>query len=98
MLGGGCAAVQNGTYPTLRQTDVRIHWLMVRYRNAADFSALTPEEQHRANAAYAEYQTAFTQALQDAHGNYDAPTPDNVKALANNLIEVVSAIPLSTYP
>jgi hypothetical protein len=92
---GGCATTNSANYPTLKQTQLNVSWPMTRYRNAADFGKLTLEEKDRMNAAYAAYQSAFNQALQAAGGNYDAPTPDNVKALANQVIQVLSSIPLS---
>jgi hypothetical protein len=91
---GGCASTQSGTYPTLKQTQINVSPYMTRYRNAAAFGALTLGEKERMNAAYARYQSAFNQALQAAGGNYNAPTPDNVKAQANELIRVLSSIPL----
>jgi len=91
---GGCSSTQSGTYPTLKQTQINVSPLMTRYRNAAAFGALTLGEKERMNAAYARYQAAFNQALQAAGGDENAPTPDNVKARANELIRVLSSIPL----
>ena len=66
---------------------------MTRFRNAEVWGRLTRGEKERGNAAYSNYKTAFDAALQAANGNYNAPTPDNVKALANEAIRVLSAIP-----
>jgi hypothetical protein len=66
---------------------------MTWYRNAASAGRLTLNERERVNAAYAEYKAAFDEALRVANNNYDAPTPENVKALANEVIRVISAIP-----
>jgi len=66
---------------------------MTGYRNAAAAGRLTLGERERVNAAYANYQVAFNEALQAAQNDYDAPTPNNVKALANEVIRVTSAIP-----
>jgi hypothetical protein len=78
---------------TLKQTDVRISWLMTHYRDAAAFGKLTLGERERVNTAYAAYEPAFKAALQQAGGNYRTPTPENVKAVANELIQVISSIP-----
>jgi len=86
----GCSSPN---YPTLKQTQINVSWPMTRYRNAAAAGRLTLGERERVNAAYADYQAAFNEAVHTAKKNYDAPTPDNVKALANEVIRVISAIP-----
>ncbi len=91
---GGCGTIVSGVYPTLKQTEVRVSWPMTRYRTAAGFGGLTLAEKERMNTAYVAYQAAFDQALQAAGGNYDAPTPENVKARANELLDVLAGIPL----
>ncbi len=60
---------------------------------AASAGNLTLGGRERVNAAYAQYRTVFDQAPAAAHGNYEAPTPDSVKALANEVIGTISAIP-----
>ncbi|HWX20519.1 MAG TPA: hypothetical protein VN578_11530 [Candidatus Binatia bacterium] len=90
VLLSGCSSPN---YPTLKQTQIHVSWPMTGYRNASYAGRLTLGEKERVNAAYAEYQGAFDKALQAAHGNYDAPTPDNVKVLAYEVIRVISAIP-----
>ena len=65
---------------------------MTRYRNVSAFGGLTTAEKQRAESAYSSYQSAFNQALQAAHGDYNAPTPENVKEEANELITVLAAI------
>jgi hypothetical protein len=80
-------------YPTLKQTRIRVSWQMTSYRNAAYAGRLTLGERERVDAAYAKYEAAFNEAVQAAHNNYEAPTPDNVKALAYEVIRVISAIP-----
>jgi hypothetical protein len=37
-------------------------------------------------------QKEFAAAVQAAHNNYEATTPDNVKALANQVVDAISAI------
>ena len=78
---------------TLKQTNVRVSWLMTHYRDAAAFGKLTLGERERVNAACAAYEPVFKAALQQAGGNYNTPTPENVKAAANELIQVISSIP-----
>jgi len=43
--------------------------------------------------AYNNFKKAFDAAVQDAHGDLEVTTPDNVKALANQVIDAISAIP-----
>ncbi len=62
------------------------------FRNAEVWGRLTRGEKERGNAAYSNYRTAFDEALQAANGNYNAPTPDNVKTLANEAIRILSSI------
>jgi hypothetical protein len=96
LVWSGCSSANVKNYPTLKQTQTNVAWPMTRYRNAlAAFVPITQEEINRVNAAYADYQAAFSVALQAAQGNYDAPTPDNVKALATEVIRVTETIP---YP
>jgi hypothetical protein len=90
----GCSSTQSRNYPTLKQTDIHVYWPMYNYRNAAAFGRLTRGEKERINAAYSAYETAYNQALQAAQGNRDAPTPDDVKALANEVVRVISATPM----
>lgn len=86
----GCASTAGGGY-RLKQTRDDIDWAMVRYQNRVTAGFVTPEEQQQVTAAYKAYQSAFNEALQQAHSNYDAPAPDNVKQLANQLLSVLAA-------
>ena len=88
----GCAT-QTNAYPTLKQTNIRVSWEMTRFRNAAVFGRLTLGERERGNAAYSAYRSAFDEALHAANNNDNAPTPENVKALANEAIRVLSTMP-----
>ena len=91
---GGCRSTNAKNYPTLKQTQTNVSCPMTRYRNAVNaFVAITKEEQERVNTAYTAYQQAFDAALTAAHGNMDAPTPDNVQALAAEVIRVTETIP-----
>jgi hypothetical protein len=90
----GCASLQSSNYPTLKQTEIIVSGPMYNYRNAAGFGRLTLGEKERINSAYTAYETAYNQALQAAHGNRDAPTPENVKQRANELVSVISATPM----
>ena len=97
LLLSGCASLQNPNYPTLKQTDINVSWPMTNYRNASSAGRLTLAEKQRIDQAYAQYQAAYNQALQAAGGNTNAPTPDNVKALANQVIQAISATPMIAH-
>ena len=89
----GCASNRSDDHTTLKQTDSHVSWEMSRFRNAEIWGHLTPEEKQRGNAAYKSYKTAFDDAVRAANGNKHAPTPDNVEALANEAIRVISTLP-----
>ena len=93
LLFAGCtsAGPGHGAYPTLKQTQINVDWPMVRYRNAS--AGLTLGERERVDDAYNNFKKAFDAAVQDAHGDLEVTTPDNVKALANQVIDAISAIP-----
>jgi hypothetical protein len=96
MLVGGCTSTgaTKGAYPTLKQTEMNVHWPMTRFRNAvAAGGAVTLGERQQVDEAYNDFKKAYDAAVQAAHNNLDATTPDNVKALANRVIETISAIP-----
>ena len=95
MLVGGCASAGSGkgAYPTLKQTRLNVDWPMTRYRNAVAAGAVTLGERQQVDEAYKNYQTAFAAAVKAANGNYEVTTPDNVKALANQLLQAIAAIP-----
>jgi hypothetical protein len=81
-------------YYRLNQTRDDIDWKMTWYRNEVAFGAIGPSFQPQVNAAYQAYQTAFSAALKQANNNYNAPTPDNVTQLADQLLLTLSAIPV----
>ncbi|HXI73000.1 MAG TPA: hypothetical protein VNN22_21885 [Verrucomicrobiae bacterium] len=87
----GCATTD---YYRLKQTRMDVDFAMTRYNNQVTFGNIAPSFQTQVNAAYQAYKTAFDAAVQQAHSNYDAPTPDNVKQLANQLLSILSAIPV----
>ena len=95
MLVGGCSSAggPKGAYPTLKQTRMNVDWPMTRYRNGVAAGAVTLGERQQVDAAYKNYKEAFDAAVQAANNNLEATTPDNVKALANRVIETISAIP-----
>ncbi len=66
---------------------------MIRYHNRLSFGFITQAEEQQVTAAYKAYQTAFNEAVKQAHSNYSAPTPDNVSQLANQLLSILSSIP-----
>ncbi len=89
----GCTSPPGSDVYRLKQTGDDVGRVMTRYRNLVAFGGtVTTAQQQQVSAAYDAYQQAFNQAVQDAHSNYDAPTPDNVKALANQVISLVSAL------
>ncbi|MEI9864512.1 MAG: hypothetical protein WDN00_08160 [Limisphaerales bacterium] len=67
---------------------------MTRYRNEVAFGSIDPSFQPSVNAAYQAYKTAFDTAVKQANNNYNAPTPANVTQLADQLILVLSSIPV----
>jgi hypothetical protein len=86
----GCATTD---YYRLKQTRNDIDFAMNHYRNEVSFGHIAPAFQPQVNAAYDAYKTAFDAAVQQAHSNYDAPTPDNVKQLADQLLSILGSIP-----
>jgi hypothetical protein len=89
----GCASKDSGNYATLKQTDSHVSWEMTRFRNAEIWGHLTADEKERGNAAYTASKKAFAEAVRAANGNKHAPTPENVEALANEAIRVLSTLP-----
>ena len=87
----GCATTD---YYRLKQTRNDVDWKMTWYRNEVSFSAIPPGFEPQVNAAYQAYQAAFDAALKQAGNNYNAPTPDNVKQLADQLLSVLGSIPV----
>jgi hypothetical protein len=86
----GCATTD---YYRLKQTRNDMDFAMTRYRNQVSFGNITPGFQSQVNSAYQSYKTAFDEAVQQAHSDYDAPTPNNVKELADQLLSVLGSIP-----
>ena len=95
LLVTGCASTGStkGAYPTLKQTQINLDWPMTRYRNAVSAGAVTAAMQQQVNEAYSNYQTAFAAALKAANNNDEVTTPDNVKALASQVLQALAAIP-----
>jgi len=93
----GCASGNSGNpvkgaYPTLKDTQRNVDWPMTAYRNAVAMGRITQGEQEQINSLFSQYQTAFQAALQAANSNHEATTPDNVKALANQLIGALGGL------
>jgi len=86
----GCATAD---YYRLKQTRMDVDFAMTHYQNAVSFGSIAPSFQAQVTPAYQAYQTAFDAAVQQAHSNYDAPTPDNVKQLADQLLSLLGSIP-----
>ena len=59
------------------------------------FAAISPEFQQQVNTAYHAYQKAFDAAVEQAHSDTNAPTPDNVKLFADRLLLILSSIPVA---
>jgi len=89
----GCAAIWSHPYPTLKDTEIHVSWAMTQYRNEVIKGRVTLGEREQVNTAYTEYKAAFDEALEAAHHDYTVPTPENVKALANELLRVLWAMP-----
>ena len=87
----GCASMSGP--PTLKQTDVQMSWKMTHFRNASEAGRYSLGEREQGNAACASYQAAFAKALEAAHGDRNAPTPDDLLAVANQTIRVLSSLP-----
>jgi len=93
LLAQGCATPGSSGGRTLKEVDMDVSGAMTRFRNGVAAGAVTRAEQQQVNSAYASYQAAWHEAVPAAGGNRDAPAPDNVKALASQVIAVISAIP-----
>jgi hypothetical protein len=88
----GCATTN---YYQLKQTRDDIDAAMTRYQNEVSFAAISPEFQQQVNTAYHAYQKAFDAAVEQAHSDTNAPTPDNVKLFADRLLLILSSIPVA---
>lgn len=89
-----CSGCATADYYRLGQTRDDIDWKMTRYRNEVAFGGIGPSFQPQVNAAYEAYKAAFDEALKQANNNYKAPTPTNVTQLADQLLLVLSSIPV----
>ena len=92
-LFSGCASTAGGGSYQLKQTRNNVDWAMTRYHNRLSFGFISLGEEQQVTAAYKAYQTAFNEAVRQAHSDYTAPTPANVKQLANQLLDILSSIP-----
>jgi hypothetical protein len=68
---------------------------MKRYQNEVTLAAISPEFQQQVNTAYHVFQSAFDAAVEQAHSDTNAPTPDNVKYLADRLLLILGSIPVA---
>jgi hypothetical protein len=91
--GGSSSPGGSSASRTLKETEIDVSWPMTRFHNAVPTGGVTPSEQAQVNDAYSRFKAAYSQALQAAHNNPNAPAPDNVKALATQVISAVQAIP-----
>ncbi len=92
VLAPGCSTPNAGSR-TLKQVDMDVSWPMTRFRNAVAAGAVTTAERDRVNTAFASYHAAYAKALENADNNREAAAPDALKALADQVIEAISAIP-----
>jgi hypothetical protein len=88
----GCATAGGGSYQ-MKQTRQDVDWAMVHYHNRQAFGLLTPQEEQGVAEAFKAYQSAFDAAAKAVNGNYETPTPANVKQLADQLLSILSSIP-----
>jgi len=88
----GCASLSNSGALTLKQVQMDVNWKMTAYRNAYNGGGVTPGQAQQVNATYQTYQQAFQQALTDAGGNLDAPTPPQLKNAADQLLAILNAV------
>jgi hypothetical protein len=88
----GCSTTD---YYRLKSTRDNVDFAMNRYRNEVSFGNIAPAFQPQVNTAYQNYKTAFDAAVQQANSNFDAPTPDNVRQLADQLLSVLGSIPVA---
>ncbi|HMP84775.1 MAG TPA: hypothetical protein PKA41_18940 [Verrucomicrobiota bacterium] len=88
----GCATPDSGSY-TLKQTRLDVETAMQRYRNANVAGGVTTAEQQQVNAAHVAFQRAFNEAFARAGSNINAPTPLNVRELADKLTAAIDTIP-----
>jgi hypothetical protein len=91
----GCTALPGDNVFTLKQTDVNVHWKMSQYNAVGPFGGVTESQRQAVDAANKVYQQALDQAVQEAHGNMDAPTPPYLQKKADQLMEVLTDV-LST--
>ena len=89
----GCASMPSGGSYSLKQTRDDVDWAMVRYHNRLSFGFISTAERDQVTAAYKAYQAAFNQAVRESQSDYAAPTPDNVKQLADQPLSILAAIP-----
>lgn len=87
----GCASTGGGY--KLKQTRQDVDWAMVGWHNRITFGLTTPQEQQRVSDAYKAYLAAFNAAVKQANGNYQTPTPANVKQLADKLFSILDSVP-----
>jgi hypothetical protein len=93
LISGCTAPMGGGGSLRLKQTRDDMDSAMTRYRNVALPSGnVTLAGQQQVTAAYDAYKAAFDAAVQNANSNYNAPTPNNVTQLADQLLSVLGAV------
>jgi hypothetical protein len=89
----GCSTPSAGGGRTLKQTEMDVSWPMTRFRNGVAAGRVTQGEQEQVNSLYSSFRAAYQEALKAANNDGTAPAPDNVKALATQVIGAIQAIP-----
>ena len=88
----GCTSTFGGGSLRLKQTRDDMDWAMTRYRNILPSDDITLAQQQQVTAAYNAYKSAFDAAVLGANSNLNAPTPNNVTQLADQLLSVLGAV------
>ena len=89
----GCSTPGAGGSRTLKQTEMDVSWPMTRFRNGVAAGRVTQGEQEQVNSLYSSFRAAYQEALKAANNDGNVPAPDNVKALATQVIGAIQAIP-----
>lgn len=95
LVATGCTSVPDGGVLTLKETQLNVSWKMTAYQQAQIGGSVTESQAQQVNSAFRAYQQGFKQALANAGGNLDAPTPPKLQSIVNQLIATVNNV-LST--
>lgn len=92
--GAGCQNTPAAAvgYHTLKDTQIAVDHAMQLYATRCAQGQVSAPDQARADAAHAQYRAAFRQAVAVARLDYSKLTPDNVAALAQALLNILSPL------